>query len=51
MSVDRMAELLLARIVSGATALSSSAKIFCFSGNFSGAASNTKAASFMAGAS
>ena len=44
-SVVGIAELLLARIVSGATALSSSAKIFCLSGSFSGAASNTKLAS------
>src|SRR5579883_2381224 len=37
-----MAELLLARTVSGATSFSSSAKICCLSGSFSGAASNTK---------
>jgi hypothetical protein len=46
-----MADELLARIVSGATALSSSAKIFCLSGSFSGAASKTKLASATADAS
>ena len=45
-----MAELLLARMVVGAVTLSSSAKICCLSGSFSGAASNTKATSFIAAA-
>jgi len=40
--VEGIAELLLARIVVGAVTLSSSAKICCLSGSFSGAASNTK---------
>ena len=49
-SVEGMAELLLARMVVGAVTLSSSAKICCLSGSFSGAASNTKATSFIAAA-
>ena len=49
MSVEGIAELLLARMVVGAVTLSSSAKICCLSGSFSGAASNTKATSFIAG--
>ena len=49
-SVEGMAELLLARIVVGAVTLSSSAKICCLSGSFSGAASNTNATSFIAAA-
>ena len=48
--VEGMAELLLARIVVGAVRASSSAKSCCLSGSFSGAASNTKATSFIAGA-
>jgi hypothetical protein len=48
--VEGMAELLLARMVVGAVRFSSSAKICCFSGSFSGAASNTKATSCIAGA-
>ena len=45
-----MADELLARIVDGAVSASSSANNCCLSGSFSGAASNTKLTSFMAGA-
>jgi hypothetical protein len=50
MRVEGIADELLARIVAGAVSASSSANNCCFNGSFSGAASNTKLVSLMAGA-